>query len=496
MQLNKFLWDIYKKSENGQQAINLFTESTTEQLLEKYLGSYKLGTQETADFIDDIAQFISSPAIPNQLSIEEAEVFFDLIASKGFILTDEDGETESYEPQTFDFLHLIPIISTWLFRVYPDYFKPYFFLHRFHLLTRIADTFGIELPEVPLKRYKQKRFKYYFELCKVFMKFQVENDLTAEEFCAFIYDFAPNYLVQEDTHEKQELPQPTQVWMIGGNKGGSDFEFLDRPTNETTAFWQGNEDTKRGDILVMYCLAPRSYIHSVWRATEDGVADPFFHYYSSINIGRGQKITTISLNELKADTYYSQNPLVRSNFQGVSGYQLSSEDYKRLQLMILEKDSAVLNLPQLYSHAFDLNKNLANEREVETALIEPLLFKLGYKSEDWVRQLTVRMGRGERNFPDYAFLIDKTKSYEKSLMLIESKYWIKNNRQLEETFKQVWSYGQRLSANTLVIADKDAIWIYQKIKDSFDRTKYIKKYWKELENPDNFTLLSRLIGKK
>lgn len=105
------------------------------------------------------------------------------------------------------------------------------------------------------------------------------------------------------------------------------------------------------------------------------------------------------------------------------------------------------------------------------------------------------MGRGERNFPDYSFLIDKTEGYEKASMLIESKFWIKNNRELEDTFKQVWSYGQRLNAKTLVIADKDAIWIYQKNQDSFDRTDYTKLYWKELEMPDKFTILKKLIGK-
>ena len=162
--------------------------------------------------------------------------------------------------------------------------------------------------------------------------------------------------------------------------------------------------------------------------------------------------------------------------------------------MVANKGGDVTDLPHLYSHTFEQNKTLTNEREVELELIEPLLFKLGFTAADWVRQLPVRMGRGERNFPDYTFLTDKTKNYEKASMLLESKFWIKNNRELEETFKQVWSYGQRLNAKILIIADKDAIWIYVKTKDSFDRTKYTKKFWKELENPDNFSQIKRLIG--
>lgn len=64
------------------------------------------------------------------------------------------------------------------------------------------------------------------------------------------------------------------------------------------------------------------------------------------------------------------------------------------------------------------------------------------------------------------------------------------------TFKQVYSYGLRLSAKMLVIADKNAIWIYEKQNGSFDRTIFVKKYWKELEIPDVFNNIKKLIGPK
>ena len=90
----------------------------------------------------------------------------------------------------------------------------------------------------------------------------------------------------------------------------------------------------------------------------------------------------------------------------------------------------------------------------------------------------------------------KEKNYEEASMLVEAKFWIKNNKELEETFKQVYSYGQRLSSKTLLIADKDAIWIYERHNQSFDRSKYIKKYWKELEKPDEFASIKKLLGRK
>ena len=319
--------------------------------------------------------------------------------------------------------------------------------------------------------------------------------MTSSEFCAFLYDFAPNFIEQNQTVET-ELPKPTQVWLAGGDKGGFDFEFLDNYKKGNNSFWQGNIDTKRGDIVIMYCLSPRSCIHSIWRATKDGIADPFFHYYSSIFISDGIKVTPISLNELKQDEYFSKHPLVRKNLQGVSGYPFNSEDYKRIQQLVIQNGGSINDLPQLYSPTFSLNQTLKDERDVELTLIEPFLKELGYTENHWKRQLPVRMGRGERNFPDYAFLTNNEKSYEVAEMLIEAKFWIKSNKELEETFKQVYSYGLRLSSKILIIADKDAIWIYERHNNSFDRSKYIKKFWKELERPDEFTDIKNLIGRK
>lgn len=494
MKLNIYLWNLYKESTQGQKTIKLFTDGPLDELLEKYLGEFFLDKETTAVFIEDLIDFTKRPSLPDELTIEEAEQLFETIITSGISIADEVGGKDEINPEEEDFLDLIPVLSTWLFNYFPDYFKPYFYKNKFYLLTRIADIFGMELPPVPLKRYKKERIKYYWELCKSFLAFQDENRLTAFEFCAFLYDFAPNYISQSEQLE-MELPKPTQVWMVGGNKSGGDFDFLDNATDGSTSFWQGSEDTKRGDIIVMYCLAPRSYIHSIWRATTDGIADPFFHWYSNIYIGGGKKVVPITLNELKEDAYFSQHPLVRKNLQGVNGYPLTAEAYQRLQQMITDKGGAVKELPQLYSHTFTTNQSLKNERDVELSLIEPFLQNIGYTPDDWVRQLTLRMGRGERNFPDYAFLTNKEKGYETASMLLEAKYYINNNKELEETFKQTWSYGQRLSAKTLVIADKDAIWVYQRHNEGFDRTIYIKKFWKELEHPDEFKLVKRLIGK-
>ncbi len=496
MKLNKFLWDNYKETAQGKQAIELFTIGKSIELLRKYADGTKIDIEDSSLFIDELVIFTHQPILPFVLDVENAEKLFNEIVNDGFCIKYEDGNEAYYSPKEFDFLHLIPVLSTWLFYKYPDFFKPYFFTTRFHLLTEIADVFGIDLPEIPLKRYEQQRIKYYWQLCLTFMKFQEDNQISSPEFCAFLYDFAPKYIEQNQVSDEMELPKPTQVWLVGGNQKGGDFEFIDNYKTGQQSFWQGNVDTKKGDIIIMYCLSPRSYIHSIWRATQNGIADPFFHYYSNIYIGEGIKIAPITLKVLKEDTYFSTHPLVRKNLQGVNGYALNNADYKQIQRLIIQNGGNIDHIPQLYSPTFAMNETLKVERDVELILIEPFLKELGYNQNDWERQLPVRMGRGERNFPDYAFLTNKEKNYEIASMLIEAKYWIKNNKELEDTFKQVYSYGLRLSSKILVIADKYAIWVHERQKEHFDRTKYIKKYWKEFEQPDEFSKIKQLIGKR
>lgn len=492
MKLNEFIWNNYKQTQRGIETIEAFKLGDLETIIPKFAKSLPFGPEATIVYIDNVLEYIFEPNLANEISFDEAEKLLTNLYETGITFLFENDEKINSGPLKTQYFNVISEISTWLYLKYPSIFKPYYFRNNFDVLTKIADTFEFDLPDVPLKRNHKDRFFYFFEWCKTLSNFQIENNLNDEELCAFLYDFAPNFFEIENKKDSQ-LPEPTQVWWIGGDKGGGDFEFLDNANNEDTNYWQGNQDTRKGDILVMYCLSPRSYIHSIWRATRDGIVDPFFYYYGNIYIGFGQKVSPIGINELKKDEYFGKNPLVRKNLQGINGYPLSSEDYDYLQKMLSERGYDTSNLPQLYNYVFEQNKDLKNEREVETELIEPFLIKIGYTENDWIRQLTLRMGKGERNFPDYAFLSDNTKGYEKAFMLIESKFHIKNNRELEDTFKQVWSYGQRLSSRILIIADKDSIWIYKQINNSFERNTYKKYFWKELKDPDIYNEIKKIL---
>src|SRR5690606_32433174 len=183
-------------------------------------------------------------------------------------------------------------------------------------------------------------------------------------------------LLNADNSET-ELPEPTNIWLTGGSKG--DYKsFLENPVVGAKSVWTCNENTKRGDIIVMYVLSPYSCIQSIWRADIDGVYTPFNYYNSRTKATEGIVVPHITLNELKADPYFSQLGITRKNFQGVNGVQFSAKDYKELQRLLTEKGFNVSALPQLSRPDLEIEGNLKNEKDVEEKLLIPLLEKLGY----------------------------------------------------------------------------------------------------------------------
>ena len=136
---------------------------------------------------------------------------------------------------------------------------------------------------------------------------------------------------------------------------------------------------------------------------------------------------------------------------------------------------------------------LQNERDVEVQLIEPFFERLGYKESDWVRQMPVKMGRGERNYPDYAFGAKTKRGEESATMVLESKYQLSAHREFVDAFYQVKSYALRLQCKVMAMAAREGVWIFLPENGSFDIRKATHKTWAELTHPDGFhEVLSRM----
>ena len=332
---------------------------------------------------------------------------------------------------------------------------------------------------------------YYFHLNQSLQEFRILHGLSPAEMCAFLYDFAPEALREQEA----ELPPPSKVWLITGGAGGNgDFEFLDQSTVESTSHWQGNIDTRRGDILLMYCVSPRSYIHSIWRATTDGFFDPFFYYHSTIWVGSPIKTTQVTFKEMKLHPLLSQKGAIRAHFQGPSGKAFAVEEYQAVLGIMAEKGQDISLLPTIKQTSFIPDTELTSEWDVEIRLIEPFLKKIGYHEKDWIRQMPVSMGRGERNYPDYVFGAQTKKGEEKATLILESKFRIGTRRELTDAYCQAKSYALRLQAKSMIIAAVEGVWIFRD-KNGFSLERIVHKNWKELEHPDTLHEVRGMVGK-
>ncbi len=497
---NAFVWQLYKESERGKRAI----EHCSSFANALYDGAYAAlffglsfdavpsGYPETdsagAELIGAVRDFAAKSCISTS---QQATDLFERLVSRGLPIH-FSGEAE---PMTFNNENLtdcIQQVSIGLHLAHPDYFTPYGFRTSFADLLRIGDLFGLALPSVPGKKDAEGRGRYYGRLSRAFYEFRRSHDLSSAEMCAFLHDFAPRFLVEED----DALPEPSKVWLITGGTGNNgDFEWLEEAVKNKGAldFWQGNLDTRRGDVLLMYCVSPNSYIHSIWRVTTDGFVDPFFHYHSTIWIEQPIKTVPVTFREMKADPLLSQKG--KAHLQGSSGKPFTVEEYNAILEIMASKGQDISKLPRPKTVSFLPSTELRNERDVETELIEPLLLHLGYTEKDWLRQMRLRMGRGERIYPDYVFGAQTKRGEERADMVLEAKFTISGEKTLRESYVQAVSYAYRLRAEVVMLGAREGLWLFKQKRGSFSLTSFDFYDWDALQHPDKLFELGKLLVK-
>ena len=442
------------------------------------------------NLIQLIRDFAAKARIDN---LQQAEELFEKLISSGLPIrfSGQDEATPlTPEELTVDIL----CVSIGLHLAHPDYFIPYGFTNSFADLQRVSELFNLALPPVPGKKDIDGRGRYYPQLNSSFYEFRRSYGLSSAEMCAFLHDFAPRFLVENS----DALPEPSKVWLITGNTGeNGDFEWLEEAVNDATSLshWQGNLDTRRGDVLLMYCVAPHSCVHSIWRAATDGFVDPFFHYHSTVWIEQPIKTVPVTFKEMKADPLLSQNGYIRANLQGPSGKPFTVEEHDAILAIMAKKGQDISLLPRPKTVSFLPSTELRNERDVEVNLIEPLLKELDYTDKDWLRQMRLRMGRGERIYPDYVFGAQTARGEERADMVLEAKFSIGSERTLQETYLQAVSYAYRLRAKTVMLASREGFWLFGQKRGSFSLEHFDFYDWDTLQHPDTLLQLKKSLVK-
>ena len=123
---------------------------------------------------------------------------------------------------------------------------------------------------------------------------------------------------------------------------------------------------------------------------------------------------------------------------------------------------------------------------------------MGWTEEqgDILNQVTLHLGRGnaEKKGRTDISLHPYGENMKKAKVVIEEKYWMKNEAEIAETFDQGVSYAKLQEASVCVLCDKCQIIVYPKQKDGFNIEKNIVFYWDEMSNPDKFNELKKLLS--
>lgn len=495
---NNYTWSLYLKS--NKDTIKLFRDTISkEKISKKYLDKiiqlhqiYNPDSSITEgikkDLIDVIEEFNQGYFIINDNSIKELTI--DSILDK--LIQDIKKYQETDKDTMLNFISYITYYTTFLFFMFPDLFIPYYFQYNFNFLKLITKELNIELPEIPLRNDYIGRIKYYGTICKVLREFQFENELSTEELCALIYEFAPNYLGGYSCYIVEDYGSPEGAYFIGASL--KDNYFLKNKNalknKDTITLWQANPETKVGDAIVMYLTSPDSSIDYIWRSVSKGFNDPFFFYYRCTYISNPTKVHKIRLKKLKSNRRLKKMSIVRKNMQGINGTEIYPSDYNYLL------DLMKSNLERIDFGILKGKTEYKDEHDFEFNYLNFLVEKLGYKREEFVNQLNIIVGNSGSNFkliPDIVLLPILESNVFSAFTVIEAKVKIQNNKELVEAKNQVKSYARQLLCKFAVVASPEKIWIMCS-DDDFKKVIF-EVYTEELENPDVFRKLKLLIGK-
>lgn len=505
MKFNSFIWNTFIESAGGREWVDFFANlkerySKRDEKLLRFISNWSSGgtvndkilsadaeIKDVLNALKELDQATKDRLLPEKVeNCERADsLFYDI----GDLVTDDETEELFYVDD-------ISRLSVALFCLYPKFFFPYYFYPSFHVLKTICDEFGIFLPPVPPKQDYHARFFYYLELCRSLRDFWTHLNLPFEHLPVFLYGFAPE-VVDLKHPDIKDLPKPQRAWFVGGGiSNNGDFDYLDKINGSSQTFWQGNKETEIGDIIVMYGLAPRSHIHSIWRAIRPGGVEPFRSFYGTIWMGYPQLVKPLTLKKIKADPILSQMPLVKGSMQGINGRLLPKRFYDRI-LSLLERNGTDVSCLPLLEDIEIKDLRIKNERDVEIRILEPLLEELGFKPSDWQRQVKLRVGRAEKVIPDYLIFSSKNVAAKsvRAEWVWEAKMSIPSNDQLQKDFGQVASYGRLVGATGVGLVSKEGVWISLKEHDySFEKARHWSAH--KIREIDALGEIRTLAGKR
>lgn len=515
--ISQINWNRYKDSEEGRKAIALFericsSECTTDEMYEvakKYDPEFfrNMGERDEKVWKDRLAYFyqlltdiFEGMDIPD----EEESCIALFLALTRHITAEGDEDIEDIPQSKFKDIIGGNILFSMVFYSYmPNYFIPNLFVMQFIYLRRLASKYDLELPDVPNRADYRGRWFYYIEMCNLLNDFAIANDLGSAELCAFLFAYEIPLLKEEMENEKDdEMPEvPSQAWILVGNYGEGEKIMQ-------YGFWQANQLTEKGDLLLFYEKSPIKALTSVWIAQQDGVVDPFFYYYSNTYIGDKIAIPNeqaVTFADFKNSEYFQNRDrkgnYVSKNFQDVSGWAVTYEDYKEIKHILECKGFDTSVLPSLYEPTKVGDVKIQDEADVSELMLVPLLEQMGWqRGVDFKGEVEFNAGRTKTNHssdkrPDFCLHIKERKDDIEAKVVLEVKKLMKNHKEIHEAFKQGRSYAKWGAVEVLVLVDMRQILVYERDNDyRFNEDNPRKYSWADMETPDKYAELKRILS--
>jgi len=287
---------------------------------------------------------------------------------------------------------------------------------------------------------------------------------------AMVYDLGPRLLPDPAPYPTDA---PPKVWVISANKPSGDFEECDGHLNSEVYSWCINSKAKRGDIALMYHLAPRSAIVGLYRCYSDAYADPLRPSWWTG--GRGEltdriAIPWITMKEMKQDPILKDWGLVKRNFVGMLQLEVLPDAWNRIKELVASKDPDVGRFLDRYAtsaggvHSIAAIGEDISEEAVEDTLVLPLLQALGWDirvnlSRQHEMDIKIGSGKPKRVRADFVGFRDALGS--EALMVVETKCGIRNDTELTSAVEQCESYAGKLRCPRFAVAAPEGLWIYQ-----------------------------------
>ncbi|MDA0745718.1 MAG: hypothetical protein O2954_04320 [bacterium] len=293
-------------------------------------------------------------------------------------------------------------------------------------------------------------------------EFREAHNLEDWQMWAVVYDLGPRLLPPAEPYP---IDQPPRIWITAAGK--ENFATVDQQTGNDRDTWSINPKAKRGDIVLMYCLSPRSSIVAAYRCDCDAYRDPFNNWWTGVwtEITDKLEIPPLTLKEMKADPILSKWHMARANFQGMLQHQVPDDVWQRIKEITLTKDPETGRLLEEYAGSAEgirsLKTDIASEKSFEDQALLPLLKILGWKLSSTLRrqyEMDIKVGSGPPRRVR-ADLVGFRVSAE-VLLVIESKRRIRSEEELHAAVEQCESYAGKLRCPRFAVAAPEGVWIY------------------------------------